>query len=353
MGFILLNIVIDIAEGKDLLCYVHNVSPLKQSKKTSYFTAQLQTSAKHVVRAVSFSPKKRSDFCRHQDAKSPVRISKFKLSSKKGTDDVIINNNTSITPSQVITFQHKEISTSTVSSISSLQNVSPEQLVNVHAHVLQLSAVKVLQTVHGSLKKQEGVLVDETSLIKVILWESHVDELEKGQTYILRNLRLKESRGEKYMNTPKTGEFTYENATELERLADTDDIELEAVYTISATIIGISSVTKSLSCIACKGKVEVQDEKFAVCNTCKMKQKTSACRSNWFASIMIQSEEDSSKNIRLAVFNSQFLKLTSLTSLPISLGIASIEEVSDHIILLDTVSITYDAVKNHLSNVNI
>ena len=285
--------------------------------------------------------------------KIPSENLKVQASSKKGTDDVIINNNTSITPSQVITFQHKEISTSTVSSISSLQNVSPEQLVNVHAHVLQLSAANVLQTVHGSLKKQEGVLVDETSLIKVILWESHVDELEKGQTYILRNLRLKESRGEKYMNTPKTGEFTYENATELERLADTDDIELEAVYTISATIIGISSVTKSLSCIACKGKVEVQDEKFAVCNTCKMKQKTSACRSNWFASIMIQSEEDSSKNIRLAVFNSQFLKLTSLTSLPISLGTASIEEVSDHILLLDTVSITYDAVKNHLSEVNI
>jgi hypothetical protein len=343
-----------VVEGKDILCYVHSVSPLKQSNQTSYFTAQLQTSPQQVVRVVSFSPKKRSDFCKHQDAKSPVKISKFKLSSKKGSDDVVINNNTSIESIEGLTFPHREISSSTESTISSLQKVSVEQLVSVHAKVVKLSAVKVLQTTHGSLKKQEGIIVDKTSSIKLVLWETHVDCLEEGKTYNLNNLRLKENRGEKYVNTPKTGEFTFKVAEDLGQLAATDDIELETVRTITATIIGVSSVTKSMGCVACKGKVEEKDVMIAVCNSCKMRQKTSACRSSWFASIIVQSEDDSSKNIRLAMFNSQIVKLLNVSRSPITLATASTEDVSDEILLLDdTLSITYDSMKNHLVDVNI
>ena len=189
-----------------MLCYIHNVSPLKQSRKTSYFTAELQTSANNVVRAVSFSPKKRSLFSKHQNEKSPVKISKFKISTRQGSA-IIINENTAMAPAEVL-FSRQEICASSLSTITSLQNVSLEQMVNLHAHVSQLSGVKMISSAGGSLKKREGVLVDVTSSIKVILWENHVDELEEGRTYILRNLRLKESRGDKYVNTPKTGEFT-------------------------------------------------------------------------------------------------------------------------------------------------
>ena len=232
---------------------------MKQSQKTTYFTAQLQTS-NDVVCAVSFSPKRRSELCKYEDAKSPVKVSKFKMSARQGySSDVIINNYTSLTPtsSESITFQYQPMPTSAVAIISSLQNVSLEQLVTVHAKVLELSAVKVLHTAHGSLKKQEGILVDETSSIKIILWESEVEKLEKGETYIFRNLRLKESRGEKYVNTSKTGEFKFEAAKELNNLAEADNLPLETICTISADIVGITSITKSLSCVGgtCKGKV--------------------------------------------------------------------------------------------------
>ena len=297
IAFLSFFIYIEIIEGEELLCYIHRVSPLKQSNNTAYFTAELQTSPKHVVRAVSFSPKKRSSFCKFEEEKSPVKISKFKISSRD-SKDVIINNNTAITLTQV-PFKCKEICSSSVSTISSLQNVSLEQLVNLHAFVSQLSAAKVISCISGPLKKQEGVLVDETSSIKVVLWESHVDQLQQGDTYILSNLRLKECRGEKYVNTPKTGEFAFKAVEKLANLADHDHIELETIHTKTATIVGINSVTKSLSCVGCKGKAEVDvNSKFAVCSTCKMQQKTSACRCKWFASILIQCEDNSSSNIR-------------------------------------------------------
>ncbi len=50
---------------------------------------------------------------------------------------------------------------------------------------MTLSAVIVLQTTHGSLKKQEGIIVDKTSSIKLVLWEIYVDCLKEGKTYNL------------------------------------------------------------------------------------------------------------------------------------------------------------------------
>ncbi len=351
----LLFLYTGVEEGKDILCYVHNVSPLKHSQKTAYFTAQLQTSPNDTVRAVSFSPRKRSDFSKYEDSKSPVKISKFKISSRHGSNDVIINNYTSVTPTagESVLFEYQAMS-SGVATISSLQNVSLEQLVCLHAKVLDLTSVKILHTAHGPLKKQDGVLVDETSSIKIMLWEDDVEKLEKGQTYILRNLRLKESCGEKYVNTPKTGEFKFEDAIDLNSLAEADDLPLETVSTISADIIGISSLTKSLLCVGCKGKVDAKGNVFGVCSasTCKMKQKISSCRANWFASILVQNKDDSSKNLRLAVFNAQFLKLASLTSLPQSLASATIDEITKELLRLETVKITYDMYKNCVTDVN-
>jgi hypothetical protein len=87
---VILNVGVE--EDKDILCFVHNVSPVKQGQKTTYFPAKLQT-LNDVVCAVSFSPKRRSELCRHEDAKSPVKVLKFKMSARKGYDnDVIINN---------------------------------------------------------------------------------------------------------------------------------------------------------------------------------------------------------------------------------------------------------------------
>ena len=42
------------------------------------------------------------------------------------------------------------------------------------------------------------------------------------------------------MNTPKTGEFKFEAAKELNNLAESDNLPLEPICTISADIVGIT-----------------------------------------------------------------------------------------------------------------
>lgn len=68
----------------------------------------------------------------------------------------------------------------------------------------QLSGVKTIIINDSTpLKKQEGIIVDKTGHVKIILWAEHTGQLEKDKTYIFTNLRLKQSGGVKYLNTPK------------------------------------------------------------------------------------------------------------------------------------------------------
>ena len=176
-------------------------------------------------------------------------------------------------PPMSITFQYQPMPNA--AAISSLQNVSFEQIVT--AKVLELSAVKVLHTAHGSFKKQEDILVDETSSIKIILWENEVEKLEKGETYILRNLCLKECHGEKYVNTPKTGKFKFEAGKELNNLAEADNLPLKTTCTISADIV-VSPASQNPSHVwEVHGKVVAEDDFLGICSTCKVKQKISCC----------------------------------------------------------------------------
>jgi len=57
---------------------------------------------------------------------------------------------------------------------SSLQDVAPNQLITVKAKLLQLSATKNV-IIHDSkpVKKQEGIIVDTTGYMKIVLWAEH------------------------------------------------------------------------------------------------------------------------------------------------------------------------------------
>lgn len=87
--------------------------------------------------------------------KSPVKIKNFTINNKYGTEDVVINKNTTITP---ITADFEYHSQEKVLSISSLTNVAPEQLVAIKGYLAHLSATKKIIVQGSELKKQEVIL---------------------------------------------------------------------------------------------------------------------------------------------------------------------------------------------------
>ena len=93
---------------------------------------------------------------------------------------------------------------------TSLNSLAGEQLISIKAEVAQVFGVKTIHTLHqGILKRQEVLIRDTTSTTTLILWESYVDTLDAGKTYLLKNLKLKVSRNERYLNTAKDEVFHY------------------------------------------------------------------------------------------------------------------------------------------------
>lgn len=156
----------------------------------------------------------------------------------------------------MVPFAYKAASTtSSLPSLASLQDVSSGQVVQGQAKVTNISGVKTLTTRYGhALQKQEVILVDHTTSMKLILWQEHCDKLENEKAYTLKNLRLEDSNNMRYLNTPRSEQFAFEEIPAFTQpLATvTTDMESLSQNKISARIIGVQSASKSLSCASYK-----------------------------------------------------------------------------------------------------
>ena len=144
-----------------------------------------------------------------EKVESPVKIQNFQKPDK----DILLNKFTKIKPIEKseIDFIRAEICNSEglVPNLSSLQNVAGEQVISVKGEIAQLSGVKYVNALHhGKLKRQEVVVRDTTSSTNLMLWEENVDCLELNKTYLLKNVRMKATKTDRYLNTTKSEKFT-------------------------------------------------------------------------------------------------------------------------------------------------
>ena len=79
-----------------------------------------------------------------------------------------------------------------VTSISAKNNAAFEQLIRIKPQVVNISVVKIVKTQYqGTLKKQEVLIGDTTSSIKMILWACYAETLMLNSTYLFKNLKVK------------------------------------------------------------------------------------------------------------------------------------------------------------------
>ena len=250
------------SEVQEILGYIQTISPVKKAtfSPTKYFNCNIQRSDR-VVRAVCFNPAKRPLLEKYQKGRTAVRLHNITSFIKDDSESIIIQNNTTVQP-VVVPFAHQDAATSSsLPSLSSLQEVSKEQLLDVKAKVSSITAVKTINSRYGyALQRQEVILVDHTTSIKLILWQEHCKKLEDQKTYALQNLRLKESNGSRYLNTPKSEQFLFKEIPSFTQdLAQvTTEIESLTQRKVSGKIIGVQHASKSLSCTSCKKKVTVK-----------------------------------------------------------------------------------------------
>ena len=229
--------------------------------------------------------------------------------------DVIILKQTNIVPLAPINCTYsEEISDSAMlTNIASMQQVAAEQLVCLKVEVAHVQAVKTINTHHGSaLKKQELIVRDPTGFIKLILWEDYVDCLQQHKTYHLQNVRVKVSKDEKYINTPKSEKFSFDEVEKFERdlVPIENDMVSLTMATVHGKIVGVMNVSKSVVCISCFKKVTPKTDKVGNCESCKVMQFLNSCPRHWYLRVLVQTNEN--KKLRLSMFNQCVQSLVEL-----------------------------------------
>ena len=74
--------------------------------------------------------------------------------------------------------------------------------VSVNVKVLQLFRIEEVGL--DKRVKREVSVADHTAATRVVLWEQHVDALEEGKSYYLKNFHVKEYQLKKYLSMPKS-----------------------------------------------------------------------------------------------------------------------------------------------------
>ena len=138
------------SEVQEILGYIQTISPVKTAtfSPTKYFNCNIQRSDR-VVRVVCFNPAKRPLLEKYQKGRTAVRLHNITSSNKDDIESIIIQNNTTVQP-VVVPFVYQDAATSSsLPSLSSLQVVSKEQLVDVKAKVSSITAVKTINSRYG------------------------------------------------------------------------------------------------------------------------------------------------------------------------------------------------------------
>ena len=262
-----------------MLCYLHNVSQLKTATKSKrkYFNCIVQCDNKP-VRGVCFSPEKRGEMQAVANAKSPVKIKNFKRAND-GDNSVTITKYTTITPVEQrdINFAFSEELYKSAAGepvkISSISNLVSEQLITIKAKVLKVSGEKIQATRFGRLRKQDVIVADPTGYIKLVLWGDFVNTLDVDHTYVLKNVRIKCTKFENYLNTPKNEDFVAVDSTAFDVPVAEYEHEIDTTKEVMAKILGVRQASKILSCNGCTRRtIEFVSPNKAVCTFCKLQQ---------------------------------------------------------------------------------
>ena len=345
---------------EEIICYIHGLSPVKNANNSDkkYFNCTLQCKD-GVRRAVCFSQQKHPEIKTFQNTKCAVKILHYSTSK---TDDIILNHQSKIIPNEATTefnYSADLIPSGVITSISALNNVASEQLISIKAEVVNISAVKVVRTQYqGTLKKQEVLIRDTTSSMKLILWESYTETLTLNTTYLFKNLKVKVSRNERYLNTAKDVPFQFtETSPFIEPLVDVNaELASMVASTINGKIIGFLQINNSIGCISCKKKVvpNSDNKDLGKCEDCSLIQIISSCATQWFMRILVQSSTNPSEQRKLTLYNKQVEELVAHMNLNLDLNNVSETDITFAILKRNIqLKITYDSHSNKVQTVAI
>lgn len=131
---------------------------------------------------------KRQLFLDKMTAQQPIQLSNLPTSSS-GT--IFLNKGAVIqdVPSHSVQFQHMELTTNQVTKISDLDNHSSGTF--TVSGVVQWNGPPQKPTEESTKLVRDATITDSSGLIKLSVWEEHIDQINEGDFYTITNCKLR------------------------------------------------------------------------------------------------------------------------------------------------------------------
>ena len=175
---------------------MHNLSPIKQSRrKNLYFDMELQTRHRS-YETVCFSPEKHAKFKLKFESSSPIKLTRFQLKRnlRNNDDEIMINKRSRIedpTDNEVdFDFQrlrpvNDQVSSTTIDVASIVDRIALTPIVNVRGRVLLQGFEETIPKNGKALRKQEAIFTDNTPSVRAVLWEGDIEKIQSGSHYTI------------------------------------------------------------------------------------------------------------------------------------------------------------------------
>ena len=213
---------------------------------------QLQTKDK-MFRAVYFSAEKHNQFKVRWEASSPVKLTKFRLkcNSWSSEDEIHLNKRSKVEEpkDEETTFDFKVADsvnedTFPLTPIETILTKNISTKISVTGRVTFQGTEETVMTKGKTLKKQEAVITDNSSSIRLVLWENDVKNFQSGSSYRLANVLVKTYQEKKYITLNK-GLLVITSDEVIEREDSLGEINHENVQ---CPAVAIKSVQSFKSC---------------------------------------------------------------------------------------------------------
>eukprot|EP00794_Sanderia_malayensis_P002190 gene2190-2493_t len=303
-----------MAQEKEIVGYIHDVSHVGKGDTRKYFDFQFQTDS-NVIRGVCFSPGKKRSFEEAALKKSPVKLKKFIEDKKAESTDILMNDKVVIeelTESD-IDFQHRQLVPKEL-NIGKLTEIALEQIITLKAKAFNVQKPVHIQTQRGtSLTKQEALLIDPHGTVKIILWEDDIDTIEDGGTYMFKNLRVKKNKltGEIYVNPAKAfSKISRAEEFPPDTLKPPQSLPSElTTLSVNGEIVGVQKCSLNFCCLKCNKPLQQCKQKLLTCSHCNLKQKAAKCKKSWYVNALFN---DGEKNLTLNFYHEMVMKVLQM-----------------------------------------
>lgn len=176
------------------MCYIHELSPVKKAKsgKTEYYNFTAQTEGV-THKGVSFRMDLREKFETSASQKKAVKLTNVKRKANwkdNNLQDIEVNRYTQFETVSSVGFTHKEMKHD-VASVAKIKNIKEKgydrQIVTVVGYVDTVNAAVSTMDVHGSSKRMDIFVNDNSGVILFSIWNDKAVQLKQNGVYEIQN----------------------------------------------------------------------------------------------------------------------------------------------------------------------